>query len=53
MLTPPDSALVQATADLLAAYVDLVRVLPGSDLRRPAEAALSLLLSPTMVVAGA
>jgi hypothetical protein len=50
VLTPPDAAFVQATADLLAAYVELSKVLPGSDLRGPAESALHMLLSPRLVV---
>lgn len=46
----PDAALVQATADLLAARVALYRVQPGHRLIRLADAALEVLLSPRMVV---
>jgi hypothetical protein len=45
-LRGPNAALVQAIADLLAAYVALYKVQPSSELLRPAENALASLLRP-------
>jgi hypothetical protein len=46
----PDPALVQATADLLAARVELYKVQPNHRLVPLADKALEYLLSPRLLV---